>query len=517
MTPSPTFADRLTAIIWRSPATNLAERTRRRVTVHLIPFLFFLYILAYLDRVNVSVAQLGMERLPADGGLGLGRDVIGVGAGIFFWGYWILEIPSTVSVVRLGARWVFARVLVLWGICAALAGMIGTPVVDHLFGWLPHIPQNAPAILSLDSTADWLFGWMTTAEFRGAGLHPATSFAGFFNGLPDTPWCQFYCLRFLLGFFEGGFFPSVIVYLSLWFRPADRAKAVAGFMAAIPISSMIGLPVSGLLLDIDWFGLAGWRWIFILEGVAPVLAGIATLFFLPDRPAVARWLPQDERDWLAGELDAEAASKKKHGEWEWVHHLGLVLLLTVVYFGQNVVSYGISMFMPAIIKSQSGLKDRWASYLASLPYVLAFGAMLLNGRHSDRTRERFWHAAVPMALLGLGALAAALLDRVAVLPVLVMIAWVGPVMYAHLPAFWPIPSSVLGATVAAAAIGFINMIGNLGGSVGPAIVGKVTEGQTSFAPALLRLAPWPIMSAVVVLGLGWWRAKRAAGSVGGSQ
>jgi MFS transporter, ACS family, tartrate transporter len=483
MTSPATVADRLMNMLWRSPATTVAERTRRRVTLHLIPFLFFLYILAYLDRVNISVAQLGMEKAPADGGLAIDREVIGFGGMmLFFAGYWILEIPSTMSVVRLGARWVFARVLVLWGICAALAGMIGTPFVDRMFGWLPHLAGDGPI-------------------------------AEFVNGLQATPKYQFYVLRFMLGFFEGGFFPSVIVYLSLWFRPADRAKAVAGFMAGIPISSMIGNWVSSVLLGVDWLGLSGWRWIFILEGIAPVLAGVATLFFLPDRPAAARWLRPDEREWLASELAAEDAAKKGHGHGEWVHHLGLVLLLTIVYFGQNVVSYGLSTFMPAIIRSQSGLRDQLAGYVSSLPYLLGFVGMWINGWHSDRTGERFWHAAVPMALLGLSVLAASLLDGIPVAPVLVMIFCVGLVMYAHLPAFWPIPSSVLGPMTAAAAIGFINMIGNLGGGVGPWLVGEASKGQTSFAPALLRLAPWPIASAVVVVGLGWWRAKRKHQSV----
>jgi ACS family tartrate transporter-like MFS transporter len=475
-----TVADRLMNIFWRSPATTVAERTRRRVTIHLIPFLFFLYILAYLDRVNVSVAQLDMKEPPAKGGLGFSTDTIGFGAAVFFLGYCILEIPSTVSVVRFGARWVFVRVLILWGICAALAGLIGTPVTAWLFGWLPHWPGGGPV-------------------------------AGFFNGLHDTPENQFYFLRFMLGFFEGGFFPSVIVYLSLWFRPADRAKAVAAFMAAIPISNMIGLPFSGLLLGVNWFGLPGWRWIFILEGVAPVLAGIATLFFLPNRPSAAKWLRPDEREWLDAELAAEAVAKTGHGHREWVHHLGLVFLLTFVYFGQNVVSYGLSMFMPAIIKSQSGLGNQLSSYLASLPYVMALGAMLLNGRHSDRTGERYWHAAAPMALLGFGVFAASFATGMKIVPVLVMIFWVGPMMYAHLPAFWPIPSSVLGATTAAAAIGFINMTGNLGGFVGPRLVGQQGD---DIGRALMLLAPWPIASAVVVVGLGWWRKRRqAAGAV----
>src|SRR5205085_6174643 len=190
-----------------------------------IPFLFGLYILAYLDRVNVSVAGLGMGRSPSEEGLGLTPKILGFGAGIFFWGYWILEIPSTLSVLRWGARWVFVRILVLWGLACALLGTIGTPWADAAFGWLPT-------------------------------FHP------------DPAVNQFYCLRFLLGFFEGGFFPSVILYLSLWFPPRDRARAIAVFMAAIPASSLLGAPVSGLMLRMDAFGVVGWRWIFILQGIA---------------------------------------------------------------------------------------------------------------------------------------------------------------------------------------------------------------------------------------------------------
>src|SRR5437016_2967889 len=239
------FEERLLSLFWRRPAQSIAERTRRRITLYLIPYLFFLYILAYLDRVNVSVAELKMIQPPDSGGLGFDRATIGLGAGLFFWGYWILEIPSTVSVTRWGARWVFARILVLWGICAALVGFIGTPYATSVLSWMPLVR--------------------------------------------DSPIYQFYVLRFMLGFFEGGFFPSVIVYLSIWFRPEDRAKAIASFMAAIPLANIVGTPLSGLLLNVDWFGLAGWRWVFILEGLAPVLAGFATLFMLPDRPAKAAW------------------------------------------------------------------------------------------------------------------------------------------------------------------------------------------------------------------------------------
>jgi sugar phosphate permease len=491
--------DRLMATFWRKPAATLAERTRRRVALHLIPWLFFLYILAYLDRVNVSVAQLAMQEPPLQtsvasavgamaapsgaaplagissflagrseplglGGLGFPSDVIGIGIGIFFWGYWILEIPSTVSVVRWGARWVFVRILVLWGLCAALVGIIGTPLANHLVGWLPY---------------------------------------------GDVPVYQFYFFRFLLGFFEGGFFPSVIVYLSLWFRAQDRAKAIASFMIAIPVANLLGNPISGFLLGITWFGLPGWRWVFILEGIAPIMAGVATLFFLPDRPATAGWLPREEGDWLQAELESEHKTKQVHGHGFLLNHLGMVALLTVVYFCLNVTSYGLTGFMPAIIKSQAGVSNQTASYLAALPYLMALLAMLVNGWHSDRSGERFWHVAVPLTLLSAGICLAVALDGVRVWPAVVMIVLVGTFMYAHLPAYWPVPSMFLGATVAAAAIGFINMIGNLGGSVGPIWVGKLAVGQTSFAPALIRLAPWPLVGATIILVVGQLRKRSA--------
>jgi ACS family tartrate transporter-like MFS transporter len=484
------LGDRLLAFFWRKPATTLAERTRRRVSLHLVPFLFFLYILAYLDRVNVSVAELAMEEGPEVGGLGFSREVVGFGAGLFFLGYWILEIPSTVSVVRWGARWVFVRILVLWGICAALVGTIGTPFGSSLFSWLPHVSEQGRFLEAVDG----FFGRPVLA-----------SVANYVNELPHSPKNQFYFFRFMLGFFEGGFFPSVIVYLSLWFRAADRAKAIAGFMSAIPLSSMLGLPFSGLLLKVNWFGLPGWRWVFILEGVAPILAGFATVFLLPDRPAKAKWLPAEERAWLETELDREHKGKQGHGHWAWVHHLGMVLLLTLTYFCLNLSSYGLSMFMPAIIKSQTGSSNVTASLLASLPYLMGFIAILINGWHSDRSGERIWHVAIPLSLSSAGILLAALTDRTGLLPVFLMIFWVGTFMYAHLPAFWPIPSMFLGATAAASAIGFINMIGNLGGFVGPNLVGKAAEGQASFAGALMRLAPWPLASALIILAVGYFR------------
>jgi sugar phosphate permease len=481
------FAGRLRSLLSPSAASTVGERTRRRVTLHLIPFLFCLYILAYLDRVNISVAALSMQDPPEDGGLGFTEGVTGFGFGVFFWGYWILEIPSTVSVTRWGARWVFARILILWGICAALTGAIGTPIAASLFQWIPTLPEPG---------GFW--------QWVGASTH-------FVNNLHESAKYQLYFFRFLLGFFEGGFFPSVIVYLSLWFRPEDRAKAVASFMSAIPLSSMLGMPLSGLLLNVNWFGVAGWRWIFLIQGAAPIVAGVVTFFVLPDWPQKVKWLAEDERDWLLGELEREKKSKLGHGHLSW-KNVGLVLLLTGVYFCLNVSSYGLATFMPAIMKEKSGLSKTWASVLAGVFYVPAMIGMLINGWHSDRTKERLWHVATPLTLLSAGIWLAAFVDRMAVVPVIVMILCVGTFMYAHLPAFWPIPSMFLGMVAAASSIGFINMIGNLGGSVGPTMVGNVREGQTSFAPSLMLLAPWPMIAAMVILIMGYIRRRYPAPS-----
>jgi sugar phosphate permease len=468
--PRPTFADKLIKLLWRKPAPDVGERTRRRVVVHLIPYLFFLYILAYLDRANVSVAELDMKEPPPHG-LGFDKKIIGMGFGVFFWGYWILEIPSTVSVLRWGARWVFVRILVLWGLCCVLIGSIGTPLAGRLFGWLPAFHSD-----------------------------PAVN--------------QFYFLRFMLGFFEGGFFPSVIVYLTLWFRPQDRAKAIATFMSAIPLSLALGSPLSGLMLNINWFGLPGWRWIFILQGVLPILAGFSTIFFLPDRPEKATWLPAEERDWLQGELHGEHLTRLSHGHRGWLSQAGTVLLLTGYYFCMNVVSYGLTSFMPAIIRSQTGVPKVWATVLAGCSYLMALAAMLLNGWHSDRTRERIGHVVVPLTCLSVSIFLAAALDGVWIFSALVMIFLVGTFTYAHLPAFWPLPSTFLGATAAASAIGFINMIGNLGGSLGPILVGQAAEGQTTFALALFRLAPFPLGAVALILVVGFTRRKALAAARG---
>lgn len=485
--------DRFARWIWlgRHAATTIEERSRRRVWVRLLPILFFLYILAYIDRANIGIAKLGMNLSPEEGGLGFDDRIIGIGFGMFFWGYWILEIPSTLSVERRGARWVFCRILILWGVIQVLMAFLGMPLLERLLGWLPDLP--APS-----STE----GWVAT-------------FVDDWNGNQAAR--EFYFLRFMLGFFEGGFFPTVVMYLSIWFKAEHRAKAMASFMAAMALSNVIGAPLSQWIRNhIDWGGLAGWRWIFILEGIAPILAGVGVWFVLPDRPQTAKWLPPEERDWLLGELDREhrERSEREHGAWR--KHVGLVLLLTIVYFGQNVVAYGMSTFMPSIIKSVFTENENRVALIFAGIYFLAFLAMQLNGWHSDRQRERVWHVAGPMMMTGVGLL---LMSRVADSPPLAAVALIliGLGVYTHIPPFWAIPTMFLGSSAAAASIGFINMIGNFGGFLGPMLIGDAsTAKEHGLTSVLSTVAIFPFVAATIVLVVGWWRGQKPKDASGGT-
>ncbi len=378
---------RLIRLVWRKPADTLAERTRRRVTIYLIPFLFCLYILAYLDRVNISVAQLAMEEAAEPGRAGIRPADDRPRRGNLLLGLLDPRNPQH------GER-------------RATGGPLGVRAHPHSLGHLRRARRDdrhavRPPALCVAARDQQRLG--------RPGL--LAGVVRFVNGLRDDPKYQLYFFRFMLGFFEGGFFPSVIVYLSHWFRSEDRAKAIASFMAAIPLSLVLGVPISGMLLGVHWFGLPGWRWIFLLEGIAPVIAGFVTLFYLPDLPSKAKWLPAEERDWLAAELEREHKLKSGLGHAAWVRHLGAVLLLTGVYFCSNLTSYGLTMFMPAIIKSQSGVSSQAASFLAALPYFVGMVVMLVNGWHSDRTGERPWHAAVPLALVSAGIWLTAMVRR----------------------------------------------------------------------------------------------------------
>jgi len=419
-----------------APSIDLASRTRLRIMRRLIPYLFVLYIINYLDRVNVSYAALEMTH-----DLNFTPEILGFGAGIFFIGYFLLEIPGTLLIELWSARAWLARIMITWGIVAVLMGF----------------------------------------------MQLAT---------------QFYWLRLGLGAPEAGFFPGIIVYLTHWFRYQDRAKAVALFMAAVPLSNFLGAPVSGLLLGVNWFGLAGWRWLFILEGAPAIVLGVVTIFYLTDWPHQAKWLAADEREWITKELEKEKEIKAaahsvsvlqalKHRE---------VVLLALGYFFIVTGLYGFNFWLPTIVKGLSGLPNLTVTLISALPYFVGFVALLIIGWSSDRTGERRLHTAIPMFVAGIGLLLSAMTQSIPVLAVsMFCIAAAG--LYSFFPAFWALPTTFLAGSAAAASIGLINSIGNLGGFAGPYIVGYINEQTHSFIGGMLYLSLSAIVGAILILAL----------------
>ena len=410
----------------------------------LMPYLFLLFVIAYLDRVNVSYAALQMK-----GELSFTDEVLGFGAGIFFWGYFLLEIPGSILVEKWSARRWIARIMISWGIVAILTGFIQS--------------KN-----------------------------------------------QFYLLRFLLGLGEAGFFPGVIVYLSHWFRYQDRAKVVALFMAAQPVANIIGSPVSGLLLGIKWLGMSGWRWLFIIQGLPAVILGVVTIFYLTDWPEQANWLPDDERAWLTAQLKLEQQAKHSPSLQRIVQAFRHreVILLALTYFFMVSSVYGFTFWLPSIIKKLSGSSNLRVSLISAIPYCVGLVAILLVGWSSDRTRERRWHTALPMIAASLGLLLAVMLqDRLALSVSMFCVAAAG--IYAYCPGFWSLPTSFLTGTAAAASIGMINAIGNLGGYVGPHVVGYLSTLTGSFVGGVVYLSLSALVAAGLVLSIRATRTDRA--------
>jgi MFS transporter, ACS family, tartrate transporter len=415
----------------------VAHRARKRIAWRLLPFLFLLYIIAFLDRINVGAAALQMP-----GDLGFNDRALGLGAGMFFVGYLVLEIPGALIAERWSARRWIARIMISWGIITVLMAFIHT-------------------------------------------AH------------------EFYVVRFLIGAAEAGFFPAVIVYLSHWFRYRDRAKAVAIFFAANPLSYVIGSPLAGALLGISWLGLRGWRWLFILEGIPAIVFGVITVFYLTDWPREASWLPPEERDWINGQLDEEKAAKQKvraYTIWQALSQRD-VCLLTLCYFFATTGGYGLGFWLPTILKRLSGQSDMRVSLFASLPFLAGFLVQQLNGWHSDRTCERRWHAAMPMFLCGLSLLLAVIFGTNMVLAV-TLFTLVGACYFAFHPCFWAVPTAFLSDSAAAASIGWINSLGNLGGFVGPLLMGYLVSRTGSFKAGLLYLVGSLCVSGALMLALG---------------
>jgi ACS family tartrate transporter-like MFS transporter len=320
--------------------------------------------------------------------------------------------------------------------------------------------------------------------------------------LIQTP-TQFYGARFFLGVAEAGFFPGIIVYLTHWFRHEDRARAGALFMAAIPVANVMGSPLAGWLLGVHWFGIPGWRWLFILEGIPAVLLGIMTLLHLTDWPHQANWLPPEEQEWITGELRREKEAKAAAaGAWTIRRALGNreVILLALIYFLALIGLYGFNFWFPTILKRATGLPNLTVTMLAALPYLLGVFAMLWNGWHSDRTSERRWHTAVILALCG-AFMALAVGFQANLWAGLGLLVLSGACTTAFMPSFWQLPTAMLSESAAAASIGLINSVGGLGGFVGPYVVGYLRTLTGSFSFSLIFLIVALFLSAALILTL----------------
>jgi D-galactonate transporter len=423
---------------------TLEINTLAKVTKRLVPFLIVCYFVAYLDRVNVGFAALTMNQ-----DLGLSQTAFGFGAGIFFLAYFLFEVPSNLLLERFGARKWIARIMLSWGL---------------LSGLMAFIPNIASA----------------------TGM-----------GSENT----FYLIRVLLGVAEAGFFPGIIFYLTLWFPAEYRARIVGYFMAAIPLSTVIGAPISGLLLTLHGAGgLAGWQWLFIMEAVPAVILSGFVFFYLTDKPADAAWLAADERRWLNERLTLER--KQREAVQEFTVGQALVnphvIGLSLVYFGAVATNYGLGFFLPQIVKA-FGLTTFMTTVVSAAPYAVGTIAMVWWGRRSDRFAERRWHTAIPLFIAAAGIAASTVLDD----PTLKMIAFcvAGFGIFACLPVFWTLPTAFLSGAAAAAGIAVINSIGNLAGFAGPFAMGWIKDHTGSYAGGLLLLAGLGVIAMGVVLSL----------------
>ncbi len=415
-----------------APATSeLADHTRHHIALRLLPFLFVLYIINYLDRASLAYAAIGMSR-----DLGFSDRVFGLGAGVFFVSYTALQIPGALLVERWSARRMIASIMIAWGSITMLTALVHSP-------------------------------------------------------------SQLYFARFLLGAAEAAFFPGVIVYLSHWFIREDRAKATSDFMAAIPLSFVIGSPLAGWILARQWLDVAGWRWLFVLEGAPAILLGAVAFFYLTDWPGDAGWLKSDQRRWIEQKLEEEKPTNVLSTTVWQALRSPTVLMLSAVTFLEYFMSYSFLFWFPTLLKRQSGFSDVRVGLLGAIPYVVAFIAMLFNGWHSDRNGERHWHSALPLfiaaiALLGLTgqpgstSLTLVLFSMVAI-------------CLAFLPVFWAIPTEILSDSAAAAGVGMINAVGSVAGFAGPYAFGYLSTQTGSYSVGLATMMVSALAAGMMIL------------------
>ena len=422
---------------------DIEKRTLRKITWRIVPFIMILYLIAYIDRVNIGFAAITMKE-----DLGFTASILGFGAGIFFLGYFLFEVPSNIILHKVGARIWIARVMVTWGIIAG--GM--------------------------------------------AFVESSTSF---------------YVMRFLLGVAEAGFFPGIILYLSYWFPARFRAGVIALFMAAAPIATAIGSPISAALLEMHGImGLAGWQWMFLIEAIPAVILGVVVFFYMTDRPEKAAWLKPDEREWLVKTMQAEDANK---GDQQ--HHSILrglanprVLALALIYFGTSAGLYTLGIWAPQIIK-ELGVSSMTVGLLNAIPPIISVIAMILWSRHSDKTNERTWHVALACLTAAVGLAIAASTGSMFGLIAALTIVNVG--ISCSKPPLWSMPTMFLSGAAAATGIATINSIGNLGGFAGPAMIGWVKDQTGSFAGGLYFVAGLLILSTVLTLVLSFTQKNKA--------
>ena len=431
------------------PPESPRDVTIARVTRRLIPFAFICYVIAYIDRVNIGFAARELQQ-----DLGLSATEYGIGAGLFFLGYCLFEIPSNLILDRVGARIWIARIMIVWGLVS-----------------------------------------MATMFISGV-------------------W-SFYAARIVLGIAEAGFFPGMVLYLTYWIPAAERARTNALFMMAAPVSVIVGAPLSEAILRLDGrMGLEGWQWLFVLEGFPAVLLGVAALKVFTDRPEQATWLPPADREWLAKTMSEERNLRGATGHASVGRSLmsGRVWLLCAVYLMNTSVTYGIFLWLPRMLQEASGARGFGISVLTAIPFVAALISMVLIGRHSDRTGERKLHVAACALTAALGLVLAVLFQANLVLLVLSFtLSQMG--QRSVMSVFWAIPPIFLTGSGAAAGIALINSIGNLGGFFGPTMMGWLRDVTGGYRGGLLVLAAALVVEAILVSTLKLPAQRRAGAPV----
>ncbi len=428
--------------------TALEKRVMSKVSWRIIPFIMLLYFIAFLDRVNVGFAAIHMNE-----DIGLDPAIFGFGAGLFFIGYFLFEVPSNLALEKFGARLWIARVMVTWGLISGAMAFVTGPT-------------------------------------------------------------SFYILRFLLGAAEAGFFPGIILYLSYWFPAKNRAAVTALFMAAAPISVALGSPISGALLELDGlFGMHGWQLMFMIEAVPALVLGVVVLFYMTDRPEKAKWLADDEREWLSATMNAERAAKDRAGASHSILK-GLtdvrVLALSLVYFGTSAGLYTLGIWAPQMIHG-FGLTSFQTGLVNAIPPIFGVAAMYAWSRHSDRTGERTWHVATACAVAGIGLFFAGF--AASIVAVMIALVVVNAGVSASKPPLWSMPTLFLSGSAAATGIATINSIGNLGGFVGPYAIGLIKQSTGSYEWGLYFVGALLLVSAVTTLVIAGTSARKSAAAI----